>query len=711
MNTRFEPSFQIPVDSGAAFSLPPMLEGLRRLAYNLYWSWHPRAQALFQRIDHKAWEQTRNPIAVLEAPVRFDELLDNHEFMAEYSSVMQDFEDYLEAPDRWWAQQHTDGGLTAYFCAEYGIHESLNLYSGGLGILAGDHLKNASDMAIPLLGVGLFYRQGYFRQSIDADGHQEHAYPQLDPRALPVRRVLDPRSGHPLLIDVPMPGRTIYAGVWLAQVGRVPLLLLDTDIPENVAADRPITHQLYVRGRAMRLYQQVILGVGGVRALRRLSLQPENYHLNEGHSAILLVELMRELMTSGHNFDDAHQKIQSQTVFTIHTPVPAGNERYDANLLRRLTGPLLEGTGADPERVLLLGRGVDNDPGVFDMTAFCLRVSRSANAVSQLHAETANHTWQASTQREILGVTNGVHMPSWLGESMSGLYQRHGLDPDDLTADGGRGKLWERLDEVSDGQLWDAHQRQKTALSYFVRGRLRRQLARHGESPETLTDVEHALDPNVLTIGFARRFATYKRAALLFSDEARLAKLLSDPERPMQIVFAGKAHPADRPGQQVIQEIFQRTRRPPFLGKVFILEDYDIRVGRFLVQGVDVWLNNPRRPLEASGTSGMKAAANGIPNASILDGWWDEGYAGNNGWAVGTREMLADENAQDALDAEALYRVLEEQVVPLYYDRPDGGFSPGWVNTMRQAIATSLWQFSTTRMLSEYVTRMYHPER
>lgn len=700
------PINRIPVEAGAGFALPPKLEGLRRLAYNMYWSWHPRAQALFKRIDHKEWEKTRNPVAVLEAPVNFGELLDNPEFMAEYHSVLSDFDAYMNREDSWWQRSQLGDHMIAYFCAEFGLYESLNLYSGGLGILAGDHLKTASDTGTPFLGVGLFYRQGYFRQSIDADGHQEHAYPQLDPRSMPVRRVLDPRSGRPLLIEVPLPERTVHAGVWLAEVGTVPLLLLDTDIPENAASDRPITHQLYVRGRSMRLHQQVLLGVGGKRVLRALGLEAPTYHLNEGHSAIALVECMRELTETGVSFDDALQQVRAKTVFTIHTPVPAGNERYDANLLRHLVTPLLENSGMPVDRVLELGRGVDNDAGMFDMTAFCLRVARRANAVSQLHGKTANGTWNHVTSNEILGLTNGVHMPSWLGEPMQELYSSFGLNLDDLSAEGGRGRLWERMGEISDQQLWQAHQQQKTALSFFLRSRIRKQLARHGESPEDLSAVDHVLDPNVLTIGFARRFATYKRAALLFSDEGRLAHLLRNSERPVQIVFAGKAHPADRPGQQVIQEIFQRTRREPFLGKIFILEDYDIRIGRYLVQGVDIWLNNPRRPLEASGTSGMKAAANGVPNASILDGWWDEGYDGTNGWAIGEREGVADEGLQDSRDAESLYRTLEEQIIPLYYDRR-GEFSPRWVSVMRHAIASSLWRFSTTRMVEDYVNRMY----
>ncbi|MFZ9888162.1 MAG: alpha-glucan family phosphorylase, partial [Myxococcota bacterium] len=662
--------------------LPQKLEGLRRLAYNLYWAWHPRAQELFKRIDRVVWGETSNPIEVLKARLDYSELLDTPEFMAEYHTVLDEFDAYMASTDHtWWGRRYRTEErkpTIAYFCAEFGLHESVRLYSGGLGVLAGDHLKSASDMGLPLVGVGLFYRQGYFRQSIDADGHQEHAYPHLDPKEMPLTRVIDPRSGRPLLVSVPFGGRDVHAAVWQVCVGRVPLLLLDTDIAENEAADRPITAQLYVRGREMRLYQEIVLGVGGVRVLDALGIKPEVFHLNEGHSAFLLVERMQQLTRAGASFEEARDRIKSESVFTIHTPVPAGNERYDSSLTRRLISPVLAGANLDVERVLQLGLGVDDDPGTFDMTAFGLRLSRHANAVSQLHAETANETWKKGIGYEIYGITNGVHMPTWLGGPLRGVYESHGANLDDLASASPSAKVWEHMEAVSDSTLWHNHQRQKLELAFFVQTRLRSQLARHGESPEALRALDDALRPDVLTIGFARRFATYKRAALLFSDEQRLARLVSDAKRPVQFLFAGKAHPADRPGQKVIQEIFQRSRSEAFRGKVFILEDYDMRVGRTMVQGVDVWLNNPKRPLEASGTSGMKAAANGVPNASILDGWWDEGFDADNGWAIGTREQLADADAQDRADAESLYRILEQEIVPLYYDRAEDGLPRSW---------------------------------
>jgi glycogen phosphorylase len=707
-------SLRIQTEAPRALPLPEKLEGLRDLAYNVYWTWHPRAQDLFRRIDRQVWSATRSPVSVLQARLDFSELLDTPEFMAEYHSVLDEFDAYMENTTKhWWGRRYRGEDQKppiAYFCAEYGLHESIQLYSGGLGVLAGDHLKAASDMGLPLVAVGLFYRQGYFRQSIDADGHQEHHYPRLDPHDLPLLRVLDPRSGRPLMVSIPFEGRHVHAAVWQCRVGRVPLLLLDTDIAENEEADRPITAQLYVRGRDMRLYQEIVLGVGGVRVLDALSVKPGVFHLNEGHSAFLLIERVHQLTKQGVSFDEAKERIKAHSVFTIHTPVPAGNERYDAGLTRKLISPLLHEANIDVDAVLGLGLGVDDDRGIFDMTAFGLRLSRHANAVSQLHAATANETWKDSVGFEIDGVTNGVHMPSWLGGPLRALYESHGTNLDDFGPNDHSSRLWEHMEQLSDTALWHSHQRQKLELAYFVRKRLRRQLSRHGESPEELRALDEVLGPDVLTIGFARRFATYKRAALLFSNEERLARLMEAAGRPVQFLFAGKAHPADRPGQKVIQDIFQKSRQGPFKGRFFILEDYDIRIGRHMVQGVDVWLNNPRRPLEASGTSGMKAAANGVPNASVLDGWWDEGFDNDNGWAIGTREQADSEAEQDQADADSLYRILENEIVPLYYGRGDDGLPHGWIKRMRLSIAKSLWQFSTTRMLTEYVDRMYLPK-
>ena len=702
----------VPSIPAASFSLPPRLDGLRRLAYNLHWAWSPRTRNLWSLIDRPAWTRYRNPIPVISGPTDWTRLLEDGKFLAEYQDVLGDFDRYMaNGAGHWFQRRHGDqlSGPIAYFCAEYGLHESLGIYSGGLGVLAGDHMKSASDMALPLIGVGLLYRKGYFRQSIDADGHQEHNYPDYDLARLPLSRVQD-ANGLPLTVTVELPGRVLTCAVWLAQVGRVPVLLLDTDVAENEVEDRPITNILYVRGREMRLHQELVLGIGGVRAIRALGLSPAVWHLNEGHSAFLLAERAREYVATGATLDDAWSRVRRDSVFTIHTPVSAGNERFDADLVRRVAGPLLEAGGVTPEELLKLGLGVEGDQSQFDMTAFSLRLTNGANAVSQLHAETANATWKDVTDHPILGITNGVHGPSWVGSKVVELLARYlDADLDALDAGSGQEHFWERLERVQAGDLWDAHLRQKRELAIFARGRLLSQFARHGEAPSVLAELETALDPAIMTIGFARRFATYKRAGLLFSDIDRLARLLWDPERPIQVVFAGKAHPADRPGQRVIQEIFQRSRSPQLRGRVFILEDYDMRVGRFLVQGVDVWLNNPRRPLEASGTSGMKAAQNGVPSISVLDGWWDEGYTGDNGWAIGDRETLPDEQAQDWADAQDLYRQLEEDLIPSYYDRDANGVPTTWVATMRRAMATTLWRFSTVRMLQEYAERLYLP--
>ncbi|MFL5726871.1 MAG: alpha-glucan family phosphorylase [Chloroflexota bacterium] len=710
------PAPQVPSIPGASFRLPPQLEGLRRLAYNLYWCWHPRARQIWSRIDRETWTRHRNPIPVLSGPVEWGRLLDDTTFMVEVRDVLREFDEYMaNGSDAWFARRHADAldGPIAYFCAEYGIYESLGIYSGGLGVLAGDHTKTTSDMALPFVGVGLLYRKGYFHQTIDADGHQEHAYPDYDLSRLPVSRAQAP-DGNPLQVSVELPEGELQIAVWIAQVGRTPVLLLDTDIPENGDADRPITHILYVRGREMRLHQELVLGVGGVRALRALGIKPSVWHLNEGHSAFLLAERAREYVATGESLDAAWDRVRADSVFTIHTPVQAGNERFSADLVRRVAGPLLDGdgrprTGGVPvDAVLELGLGVEGDRSQFDMTAFSLRLTRVANAVSQLHARTADATWRGVSPGEIIGVTNGVHMPSWVGHAMRDALARGvRADLDNLDSEGSVGGFWDRLDQIPADELWETHQRQKLELAVFARRRLRNQFARHGEAPAVLDTLETALEPEILTVGFARRFATYKRAGLLFSDVDRLARLLHDERRPVQIVYAGKAHPADRPGQQVIQEIFARSVSEELRGRVFILEDYDMRIARYLVGGVDIWLNNPRRPLEASGTSGMKAAANGVVNVSVLDGWWDEGWAGDNGWAIGGRETNPDEAAQDWADAQDLYRILENEVVPRYYDRDADGVPRAWVETMRRSMASSLWQFSTTRMLHDYVERMY----
>ncbi|MBW3612472.1 MAG: alpha-glucan family phosphorylase [Chloroflexi bacterium] len=707
-------SLRVPTLPGPDIYLPAGLEGLDELAYNLWWSWTPRAQSLFSRLDQAAWTRHRNPIPVLRGvdQARWAEMAADEDFMVDASRVLDEFHRYLaNGADSWYATtpERALPGPIAYFCAEFGIHESMQIYSGGLGILAGDHCKSASDAALPFIGVGLLYRRGYFRQQIDADGHQEHAQPDLDPSQLPLRRARG-RDGGPLQVSVEVADRTVHAAVWVAQVGRVPILLLDTDIPANHPADRPITHILYVRGREMRLCQELVLGMGGVRALRALGIEPAVWHLNEGHSAFLLVERACELVDRepGLAAGEALRRVGRDAVFTIHTPVPAGNEVFARDLVARALDRWFAATRSEPAELLELGRGHTDAPDApFDMTAFVLRHASGANAVSQLHGATATETWQSLAGHPVDAITNGVHVPTWLGRPVRRLIERAVGRP--LGVDmNGPGPL-ASLAEIDAEELWGAHQQQKREMSGFLESRLARQFARHGESPDALRAVRGVLNPEALTIGFARRFATYKRAALLFRDEERLAALLSRSDRPVQIVIAGKAHPADRPGQRVIQHIFELSRSDRLRGRVFIVEDYDMRIARFLVGGVDIWLNNPRRPMEASGTSGMKAAINGIPSVSILDGWWDEGFNGTNGWAIGDRTSDGDEEAQDSADAAELYRLLEEDIVPRFYDRGSDGVPMAWMETMRASIAGALWQFSTARMLTEYVDRLYLP--
>ena len=632
--------------------------------------------------------------------------------MVDASRLLADFDRYMgNGSDSWYSasRERQLPAPVAYFCAEFGLHESMQIYSGGLGILAGDHCKSASDAALPFVGIGLFYRRGYFRQQIDADGHQEHAQPDLDPAQLPLRRARA-RNGSPLQVSVDFPDRQVHAAVWVAQVGRVSILLLDTDIPVNDSADRPITHILYVRGREMRLNQEMVLGIGGVRALRALGIEPAVWHLNEGHSAFLLWERARELIEAepGLAAGIALERVGRNAVFTIHTPVPAGNEVFERGLVTRNLAPWFAATHADPGQILELGRGRTDDPDApFDLTAFVLRHAADANAVSQLHARTATETWEPLAGHPIQAITNGVHVPTWLGRPMRRLLERTIGIP--LGSDISSPEPFERLTLLADDELWAAHQQQKRELISFMEGRLARQFARHGESPTTLRDLRGTFDADALTIGFARRFATYKRAALLFRDEERVAAILAHADRPVQFVIAGKAHPADRPGQQVIEKIFGLSRSDRLRGHVFVVEDYDMRVGRFLVGGVDIWLNNPRRPMEASGTSGMKAAMNGLPNVSVLDGWWDEGFDGDNGWAIGGRESSDDEWTQDEADATELYRLLEEEIVPRYYARDADGLPRQWLMTMRASIDSAIWNFSSARMLHEYVDRLYLP--
>jgi starch phosphorylase len=691
----------------ADIELPPQMERLRDLAYDFWWSWSPQATRLFAWIDPEHWRRYHNPVQLLinVEPHQWARLLGDQEFVRAYEAAIAALDAYRGRP-RWFAQSgHALTGPVAYFSMEFGIHESVGIYSGGLGVLAGDHCKAASDLGVPLLGVGLLYQSGYFRQTVDADGFQQHIFPNYDFARLPVLPVEAPGGGI-LTVPVDLPGRVVQAAVWRVRVGNVPVLMLDTDIPLNDPADRPITGILYVRGREMRLCQEIVLGIGGVRALRALGVAPAVWHMNEGHVAFLGLERARERVRQGDGLADALKAVARNCVFTTHTPVPAGNEVFDRDLVHKYLEPWAREVGCDPDDVL----DIATENGAFNLTVLAIRLSAKANGVSQLHGEVSSamwrHLWPGAPESAVGAITNGVHTETWIGPEMRALYAHH-LDPrweEHLLEP----QFWTRVRQIPDAELWSAHRSQKERLIRFVRERVRVQSARHGLSPDELRNVEGLLDPHALTIGFARRFATYKRAVLLLTDMDRLRALLVDAARPVQILFAGKAHPADRAGQDLIRRLVLLAEGE-FRGKLVYIEDYDIEVARMLVQGCDVWLNTPRRPQEASGTSGQKSPINGGVNVSVLDGWWCEGHRGDNGWALGGTELDPDPQAQDRADAQALYAVLEQQVIPRFYDRDEHGLPRAWLETMKASIESVVPRFSAHRMVRDYVERAYLP--
>ena len=691
----------------ADIELPSQVGRLRDLAYDLWWSWSPQASRLFAWIDPEHWRRYHNPVQVLinVEPRQWERLLGDPEFLRHYDLVMRELDEYRTSP-RWFEQTGLSlPGPVAYLSTEFGVHESLGVYSGGLGILSGDHCKSASDLGVPMVAVGLLYRSGYFRQTVDPDGFQQHIYPDFDFARLPILPVQAPGGGS-LTIPIDLPGRIVQVRVWKAQVGSVPILLLDTDIPLNDPADRPITSILYVRGREMRVCQEIVLGVGGVRALRALGIYPSVWHMNEGHVAFLGYERARERVLEGDSLTDALEALRRTCVFTTHTPVPAGNETFDRKLVHKYLEPLIRDVGCEPEEALNLGR----DNGNFNMTVLAIRMSSAVNGVSKLHGKVSSamwrHLWPEGTEEPISAITNGVHTESWIGPEMRAFYtQNIGSDWRSNLLDS---EYWKRIQQVPDGALWAAHRAQKERLVRFAREHVRQQTARHGLSPDELRAIEGLLDPHALTIGFARRFATYKRAVLILSDLDRLRALLMNVDRPVQLLFAGKAHPADREGQESIRRLMQLTQGE-FRGKIVFLENYDIEIGRMLVQGCDVWLNTPRRPLEASGTSGMKVPVNGGINVSILDGWWCEGYRHDNGWAIGDESANPDNTIQDAADAAALYALLEESIVPRFFDRDEHGLPRHWLQTMKNSIESVVAPFSAHRMVRDYVEKVYIP--
>jgi starch phosphorylase len=722
-------TLNIPTLHIADLDLPAEVERLRDLAYDLWWSFNPKASMLFAWIDPEHWRRYHNPVELLinVDPQKWPGLLSDPEFMAAYHAAMAGLDASRSARKFMDDQPGLLPGPVAYFSMEFGLHESLGMYSGGLGVLAGDHCKAASDLGLPLFGVGLLYRSGYFRQTVDADGFQQHIYPDYDFARLPVQPVRSP-SGGPLTVPVDLPGRVVHALVWVARVGGVHVFFLDTDIPLNEPADRAITGLLYVRGREMRLAQEMVLGVGGVRALRALGIKPAVWHMNEGHVAMLALERVRERVMRGEDFKDACASVKRNTVFTTHTPVPAGNEVFAFDLVKQHLEPWSRDTGVSADEVIALGA----HEGLFNLTTLSIRFSSSTNGVSELHGRVSSGMWKHLFKEDhespVFAITNGVHTETWIGPEMRAYLAR------EVGPDWGSRLLepeaWEKVRDASDEGLVAARRAQKERLVRYVRERVRKQAAREGSGPSELRRLETLLDPAALTIGFARRFATYKRAVLLLQDFERAKNLLLDPHRPVQLIFAGKAHPADREGQEYIRQLAVLSRGE-LSGRVVFLEDYDIDMARMLVQGVDVWLNTPRKPLEASGTSGQKAAINGALNLSIADGWWAEGYDGENGFlidggdapspdvapgespqdplAAAALDRIKIEESQDILDAQALYRELETRVIPYFFGAAVSGASPEWTRMMKASIATIAPRFSARRMARDYALRVYGP--
>jgi starch phosphorylase len=699
--------------------IAPTYQRIWSLARNLWWSWDVEAAGLFNELDPVRWrELDHNPVALLSETTlesleqRAGELVLHSRLNYAYRRLLE----YLHS-SKTWGMTHT-GVLkarpVAYFSAEFGLHESLPIYSGGLGVLAGDHIKSASDLGVPLVGVGLFYAQGYFRQRLDSAGWQNEDYLDVDVRQLPLELLIG-RDQRPVLVQVETRGATISARVWKAAVGRNTLLLLDSDVEANSPEDRQLTARLYGGDTRVRIRQELLLGVGGIRALRAMDIHPGVLHLNEGHSAFAGLEMIRVRMgTEGIGFDEAMRRVSCQTVFTTHTPVPAGHDRFSGELIEEHLGPLREGLGISHDTLMGLGRVAQHNQGEdFCMTVLAMKNSRRANAVSSLHGQVSRAMWtelfpgRHEEAVPIGHITNGVHVPTWLAPPMRHLYDRH-LGPEWSQRSGEPG-VWERIDHVDDGELWETHQVLKARLLDFVRQRAVKQAERRGEPKAVLDQCRRALSLDALTIGFARRFATYKRANLIFRDLEQMAALINDPQLPVQFVFAGKAHPRDVPGKQVLQQIAEYARSHQFAGKLVFVEDYDLNVGRHLVQGVDVWLNNPRRPLEASGTSGQKVVLNGGLNLSVLDGWWAEAYDGSNGFAIGMGETHSSVETHDRMDGDALSRVLTDEVIPLYFDRDRDGLPRGWLARMKSSIRSLGWRFNSDRMVMDYVTKCYIP--
>lgn len=703
-------------------NLPDPLIRLKEIAYNLRWAWHEETIALFRRLDPDLWRATEhNPVWMLGlvSQERLKSAAEDPAFLAHLQRVCDSFDEYMKAENTWFKKEFdiaTDKPMIAYFSMEFGLAEALQNYSGGLGVLSGDHLKSASDLGLPLVGVGLLYQEGYFHQYLNADGYQQESYPINDYSNLPVSLQLD-KSGKPIVISVPMPGRELYAVIRKVQVGRIPLYLLDTNIDENkLAEDRNLTDRLYGGDRRTRIRQEILMGIGGIRALEALGLRPTVCHMNEGHSAFLALERIRQLMEEQKvSFNEALEIGKASTLFTTHTPVPAGLERFGFDLIDEHFTDYYQKLGLTRDEFLNLGRENMGDYELFSMPVLAINLSAAVNGVAQLHGVVSRSMWRwmypnvPEDEVPIGSITNGIHVQTWISQEMSTLLDRY-LDPS-WREEEYRPEIWSAVDDIPDEELWRTHQRRRERLVAFTRGRLRAQLENRGLPRREVEAAAQALNPEALTIGFARRFATYKRATLLFRDVERLKAILNNPDCPVQIIFAGKAHPHDTGGKELIREIIHMARDEELRDKIVFLENYDMNVARYLVQGVDVWLNNPRRPKEASGTSGMKVIYNGGLNCSILDGWWAEGYDPQVGWAIGNGEEYPEHEAehQDYVESEALYNVLEKDIIPLFYQRSRDGLPREWIGKVKNSMRGLSAFFSTHRMVQQYTERYYAP--
>ena len=700
--------------------LPKRIAKLYEISYNLWWSWNTEFLKLFKILDIDLWEQVgKNPVKFLRmvSQEKLEEASKSAEFLKEYDKVVKDFDDYMESKDTWFKKKFPDNSkdLIAYFSAEYGLDETIPIYSGGLGILSGDHMKSSSDMGIPLVGIGLLYKSGYFHQKINGYGQQETEYHAIDISLLPLTPVKD-HEGKDLLIYIKFPKKKIYLKAWQMKVGRNILYLLDSDIDENIPEYRTVTSTLYGGDQEMRIMQEIVLGMGGVSLLYTLGLKPTVYHMNEGHSSFLTIELIKNMMKYKEvSFDIAKDIVSSMTVFTTHTPVPAGNDIFPLSLVEKYFNGFWDRLGLTKEEFFRLGMepNADISKSGFDMGILALKIAGKKNGVSKLHGavsrELFSKVWPniPSNESPIEYVTNGVHTCSWLAPTVKDLYNKY-LEPywqDNIQDD----NVWKSIEKIPNEELWKVHQSRKEKLLKIVKNSTIERLRRYNYSYEDIEQMVGNISPDILTIGFARRFATYKRATLIFRDLERITQIFNEKNMPVQIIFAGKAHPSDKEGQDLIKFIHDISLKPQFKGKVFILENYNIGMSRYLISGVDVWLNNPRRPLEASGTSGQKAAINGVINFSVLDGWWAEGYNQKNGWTIGTNAKYQSYDEQDDADSRSMYDTLENKIIPMYYDKNEKGYSDTWLRIMKNTIESNAGRFSTSRMLDDYTSKLYIP--